>query len=149
MNAFANPVLPAVRWKNILYTTDFSEASRAAIPFVAALARKYGSKCLPCTFGHHCLIPWFHLEQARSLRRRRKATHARHWLREYCPELWFRSIVECGRTYSWRVTELLKLKVSQVDTVHRVIRLETGTTKNIAGLEVLMTEAVFQLFSLY
>lgn len=68
-------------------------------------------------------------------------------LREYCPELWFRSIVECGRTYGWRVTELLKLKVSQVDTVHRVIRLETGTTKNKAGREVVMTEAVFQLLS--
>ena len=68
-------------------------------------------------------------------------------LLDYRPELWFRSIVECGRTYGWRVSELLKLKVGQVDIVHRIIRLETGTTKNKSGREVVMTEAVFQLLS--
>jgi site-specific recombinase XerD len=30
------------------------------------------------------------------------------------PELWFRSIVECGRTYGWRISELLNLQVAQV-----------------------------------
>src|SRR5579864_535251 len=43
MNAVAIPVLPAVRLKNILYTTDFSNSSRLALPVVAAIARKYGS----------------------------------------------------------------------------------------------------------
>lgn len=43
MRAVAIPVLPAVRLKNILYATDFSEASRAALPMVASIARKYGS----------------------------------------------------------------------------------------------------------
>lgn len=43
MNAVAIPVLPAVRLKNILYTTDFSMPSRAALPVVAAIARKYCS----------------------------------------------------------------------------------------------------------
>jgi nucleotide-binding universal stress UspA family protein len=43
MNAVAIPVLPAVRLKNILYTTDFSNPSRLALPIVAAIARKYGS----------------------------------------------------------------------------------------------------------
>lgn len=43
MNAVAIPVLPAVRLKNILYTTDFSNPSRVALPIVAAIARKYGS----------------------------------------------------------------------------------------------------------
>ena len=43
MNAIAIPVLPAVRLKNILYATDFSDPSRTAIPIVAAIARKYGS----------------------------------------------------------------------------------------------------------
>jgi integrase len=68
-------------------------------------------------------------------------------LTDYCPELWFRAIVECGRTYGWRISEVLNLKVGQVDVLHRVIRLEPGTTKNKSGREVVMTEAVFQLLS--
>jgi nucleotide-binding universal stress UspA family protein len=43
MSAVAIPILPTVRLKNILYATDFSEASRAALPIVSAIARKYGS----------------------------------------------------------------------------------------------------------
>lgn len=70
-----------------------------------------------------------------------------HKLTDYCPELWFRAIVECGRTYGWRFSEVLNLKVGQIDISHRVIRLEPGTTKNKSGREVVMTEAVFQLLS--
>lgn len=43
MSAVANLVLPAIQVKDILYATDFSEASRAALPIVSAIARKYGS----------------------------------------------------------------------------------------------------------
>ncbi|MGZ4858643.1 MAG: universal stress protein [Candidatus Angelobacter sp.] len=43
MSAVAIPILPVVRLKSILYATDFSEASRAALPIVSAIARKYGS----------------------------------------------------------------------------------------------------------
>jgi integrase len=70
-----------------------------------------------------------------------------HKLVSYRPELWFRAIVECGRTYGWRISEVLQLTVKQIDTEHRVIRLEPGTTKNKSGREVVMTEAVFQLLS--
>ena len=66
---------------------------------------------------------------------------------EYCPELWFRSLVECGRTYSWRISELLTMRVNQVDVSQRVIRLEPGTTKNRDGREVLMTDEVWKLLS--
>lgn len=66
---------------------------------------------------------------------------------EYCPELWFRALVECGRTYGWRVSELLSMRVSQADVAQRVIRLEPGTTKNRDGREVMMTDAVCQLLS--
>src|SRR5215469_15070117 len=37
-------------------------------------------------------------------------------------DLWFRTLVELGRTYGWRVSELLTMKVAQVDLVQRVIR---------------------------
>lgn len=55
--------------------------------------------------------------------------------------------MECGRTYGWRVSELLGLKVRQVDLAQRVIRLEPGTTKNSEGREVVMTETVYVLLS--
>jgi integrase len=62
-------------------------------------------------------------------------------------ELWFRALVECGRTYGWRVSELLGLRVEQVDLVQKVIRLEPGTTKNNDGREVFMTDSVRALLS--
>lgn len=62
-------------------------------------------------------------------------------------ELWFRALIECGRTYGWRVSELLGLHVRQVDLAQRVIRLEPGTTKNSEGREVVMTNTVYILLS--
>lgn len=62
-------------------------------------------------------------------------------------ELWFRALVGCGRTYGWRVSELVGLRVRQVDLAQRVIRLEPGTTKNSEGREVVMTDAVYTLLS--
>lgn len=62
-------------------------------------------------------------------------------------ELWMRAMVECARTYGWRVAELLNLRVSQLDFKARVIRLEPGTTKNQDGREVTMTAVVFALVS--
>jgi nucleotide-binding universal stress UspA family protein len=44
MSAVPVPVVPALQLKRILYTTDFSEASRLALPIVSAISRKYGSQ---------------------------------------------------------------------------------------------------------
>ncbi|MHB1936427.1 MAG: tyrosine-type recombinase/integrase [Acidobacteriaceae bacterium] len=63
----------------------------------------------------------------------------------YCPDLWFRALVEMGRTYGWRISELISLKVEQVDISARTIRLEPGTTKNKDGREVTMTTAIYNL----
>ncbi len=48
-------------------------------------------------------------------------------------ELWFRALVECGRTYGWRVSELLGLKVEQIDLTQKVIRLEPGLRRTTMG----------------
>jgi integrase len=69
-------------------------------------------------------------------------------LLNYCPEAWFQTLVEIGRTYGWRVSELLKLRVDQVDLDNWVIRLHPGTTKNKDGREVKMTEAIHQQLQL-
>jgi hypothetical protein len=54
-------------------------------------------------------------------------------------DLWFRTLVELGRTHGWRVSELLTMKVAQVDLIQRVIRPAPGTTKNRKGPDVFMT----------
>jgi integrase len=65
----------------------------------------------------------------------------------YCPDLWFQTIVEMGRTYGWRISELINLKVGQIDIGARTIRLEPGTTKNKDGREVTMTANIHALLT--
>jgi integrase len=47
--------------------------------------------------------------------------------------------------FGWRKGELLGLRVSQVDILDRIIRLEVGTTKNDGGRNVVMTNETFEL----
>lgn len=44
MSAVVVPLVPAIAIRRMLYATDFSAASNAALPLVAALARRYGSE---------------------------------------------------------------------------------------------------------
>jgi integrase len=60
----------------------------------------------------------------------------------HCPELWLRALLETACNYGWRVSELLTLRVRQVDLSGRTIRLEPGTTKNREGREVTIESAV-------
>src|ERR1035437_9229507 len=60
-------------------------------------------------------------------------------------DLWFRAMVEVGRTYGWGISELRDLTVKQVNLLNRTIRLEPGSTKNGEGREVSMTKAVYEL----
>jgi len=53
-----------------------------------------------------------------------------------CNDLWLRAMLETAYNYGWRVSELLRLRVGQVDLVARTIRLDPGTTKNREGREV-------------
>jgi integrase len=62
--------------------------------------------------------------------------------------LWMRAIFEVGFSYGWRREEVLRLKVKQVDLLNRIIRLETGSTKNKKGRIVTMTDKVFELLKL-
>jgi len=47
--------------------------------------------------------------------------------------LWLRALFEAGYRIGWRVSELLGLRVGQVDLLHRTVRLEPGQTKNGEG----------------
>lgn len=54
-------------------------------------------------------------------------------------ELWMRAFLELAYGYGWRRSELLELRVEQVDFALGKIRLEPGTTKNREGREVRIT----------
>jgi integrase len=60
----------------------------------------------------------------------------------HCSDLWLRGMLETAHNYGWRVSELLNLRVCQVDFVARSIRLEPGTTKNREGREVTIESGV-------
>jgi integrase len=52
---------------------------------------------------------------------------------------------EVGYNFGWRVSELLSMRVGQIDLASRTIRLEVGETKNHEGREVEMTPLVYAL----
>lgn len=56
MNAVIVPIVPMVELKRVLFSTDFTEASRVALPIVAAIARHYGSE----VFAAHVWTPGPH-----------------------------------------------------------------------------------------
>lgn len=62
-------------------------------------------------------------------------------------DLWLRALVEVGKTYGWRISELLSLRVCQVNLLNRTLRLEPGTTKNNEGREVTMTTPIYALLA--
>lgn len=92
-------------------------------------------------------VPHFQMLQERNVRTGFLDDRQFTRLAEECAKvgLWLRSMLEVGYTYGWRVSELLTLRVRQVDLALRVIRLDPGTTKNDDGREVTMTDSVFQL----
>ena len=59
--------------------------------------------------------------------------------------LWLRAMFELGYTYGWRKSELLNLRVGQLDLGERTITLDPGTTKSDEGRLVTMTDNVFEL----
>jgi len=44
ISAVVVPIVPAIDLKRVLFTTDFTDASQRALPILAAIARRYGSK---------------------------------------------------------------------------------------------------------
>jgi len=59
--------------------------------------------------------------------------------------LWLRAMFEVAYTYGWRKSELLGLRVNQVDVAKREILLNPGETKNDLGRGGPMTDRVLEL----
>ena len=54
------PIVPAIDLKRVLFTTDFTDASERALPILAAIARRYGSKVFAAhvwTPGPYSMVP--------------------------------------------------------------------------------------------
>lgn len=63
-------------------------------------------------------------------------------------ETWLQAFLAVAYKFGMRKEELLSLRVSQVDLVDRVIRLNPGTTKNDEGRIAPMTREIHELLSL-
>jgi integrase len=59
--------------------------------------------------------------------------------------LWMRALIACYYTFGFRRSEMLNLRVGQVDFMDRTIELAEGETKNDDGRKVHMTTEVFDL----
>jgi integrase len=68
-------------------------------------------------------------------------------LTTHSPELWLRSLLECLYTWGNRKSELLKLRVGQIDLVHGVVRLNQGETKSGDGRVLPMSPAIRTLLT--
>lgn len=61
--------------------------------------------------------------------------------------LWLRTLLAVAYNFGWRKSELLGLRIRQIDLAARTIRLEVGETKNGAGRLIKMSDEVFTLMS--
>lgn len=61
------------------------------------------------------------------------------------PNLWWKTLLTLAYTYGWRKSELLGLKVGQINLARRTMRLDPGTTKNRRGRIVTLTRGAFAL----
>jgi integrase len=59
--------------------------------------------------------------------------------------LWLRTMFQLGCDFGWRKSELLGLRVSQVDLAERTVRLDVGSTKNGSGRLAILTDACYVL----
>jgi integrase len=59
--------------------------------------------------------------------------------------LWLHTAFAIGCTFGWRLSEVLGLRVRQVDLADRTVRLEVGSTKNGRGRLISLTGECFTL----
>lgn len=64
---------------------------------------------------------------------------------EHSPHLWLRTLISLGYTFGFRLAELLKMRVRQVDLLNRLIVLDPGTTKNDEGRIISLTSETYEL----
>lgn len=82
-----------VRFKNILFTTDYSDAAAAALPYATNLARTYGAKIWALHVNPPTINPmtepssWRPLEEAAEIRKKEQTEKLREAMRGMKPEI--------------------------------------------------------------
>jgi len=66
-------------------------------------------------------------------------------LRLHAHELWLRALLATYYTFGFRRSELLRLRVRQINLIDRTINLPAGATKNGKARRVVMTAEVLAL----
>jgi integrase len=66
-------------------------------------------------------------------------------LAAHAKQLWLRALLAVGYAFGFRKSELLGLRVGQVDLLHRIINLEAFETKNDEARKAPMTDEVYLL----
>jgi integrase len=66
-------------------------------------------------------------------------------LAKKCPQLWLRVMLALGYSFGFRKSEILNLRLRQVDLLSRTLTLDPGTTKNSDGRIVKLTSKTFEL----
>jgi integrase len=64
---------------------------------------------------------------------------------EKCTEPWLRAMLALAYTFGFRKSELLTMRLRNVDLLNRSLSLEPGTTKNDEGRIVKLTSETFEL----
>src|ERR1700687_1304733 len=68
------PIAPAIEVQRILYATDLSDASLAALPLVSTIAHKYGSRVFVVNVSTSVSYPMVSPEAAVALQRKDELT---------------------------------------------------------------------------
>ena len=119
--------------KNILFATDFSPASQAALPHARSLARKYGAKLYPVHVIHLSPFPnssptlaW----QAIAAQAAREAREAMDALQPKWEEIPYEALIRKGQIW----TELSRVVTEkEIDLIATGTHGRTGVSKLILG----------------
>jgi integrase len=120
-------------------------AASATINRELAMLRRALNLGRQCTPPKIRVVPYIPLLKEDNVRRGFVEDADFSKLSAHASELWMRTFLELAFTYGWRKSELLGLRVRQVNLEQRTIRLDPGTTKNREGREVAMTTKVAEL----
>jgi nucleotide-binding universal stress UspA family protein len=119
--------------KNILYATDFSRYSDAALPFALSLARKYGSTIFPVhiiSFAPFPSTPLTQAVRAVAAQAVREARETMERVQARCKEIPHEALIRKGEI--WR--ELAKIvKEKEIDLVVCGTHGRTGVNKMLLG----------------
>jgi nucleotide-binding universal stress UspA family protein len=127
---------PAVFFKNLLFATDFSESSRHALPFVATVAHKFGSRVHLC----HVITPAQLLVGA---------PEAAPYLYEAEREAGAKELENLGRSSQWRgldvrtiiATGILEDELGAVISKNRIDLIVVGTRGRTGAPRLLLGSA--------